>query len=103
VEIAGRLNSLLGEEACPNLVKGVWGKMVGGALPPFHTTQIRDISSDCPSKAPKLSEVGSIAEAQPPRSKFADGGHLKWTVHSEAKQNDNPGAQRSLSIPHLHV
>jgi hypothetical protein len=74
-----------------------------GALPPFHTTQIRDISSDCPSKAPKLSEVGSIAEAQPPRSKFADGGHLKWTVHSEAKQNDNPGAQRSLSIPHLHV
>jgi hypothetical protein len=37
------------------------------------------------------------------RPTFADGGHLKWRVRSEAKQHDNPGAQRSHSIPHLHV
>ncbi len=30
VEIAGRLNALLGEKAYPNQVKGVWGKMVAG-------------------------------------------------------------------------
>ncbi|MHC4041560.1 recombinase family protein [Bradyrhizobium sp. 23AC] len=30
VEIAGRLNALLGERAFPNRVKGVWGKMVAG-------------------------------------------------------------------------
>nr|WP_245324045.1 recombinase family protein [Bradyrhizobium stylosanthis] len=30
VEIAGRLNTLLGETAYPNHVKGVWGKMVAG-------------------------------------------------------------------------
>jgi site-specific DNA recombinase len=30
VEIAGRLNSLLGEQAYPNKVRGVWGKMVAG-------------------------------------------------------------------------
>ncbi len=30
VEIAGRLNALLGEKAYPNRVKGVWGKMVAG-------------------------------------------------------------------------
>ena len=30
VEIAGRLNALLGEMAYPNRVKGVWGKMVAG-------------------------------------------------------------------------
>jgi hypothetical protein len=28
VEIAGRLNPLLGEQAYPNKVRGVWGKMV---------------------------------------------------------------------------
>jgi site-specific DNA recombinase len=28
VEIAGRLNALLGEQAYPNKVRGVWGKMV---------------------------------------------------------------------------
>jgi hypothetical protein len=28
VEIVGRLNALLGEEAYPNKVRGVWGKMV---------------------------------------------------------------------------
>jgi len=28
VEIAGRLNTLLGREAYPNRVKGVWGKVV---------------------------------------------------------------------------
>ena len=31
VEIAGRLNALLGEQAFPNRVKGVWGKVVAGA------------------------------------------------------------------------
>jgi site-specific DNA recombinase len=31
VEIAGRLNALLGEKAYPNQVKGVWGKVVAGA------------------------------------------------------------------------
>ena len=31
VEIAGRLNALLGQEAYPNRVKGVWGKVVAGA------------------------------------------------------------------------
>ena len=31
VEIAGRLNALLGEKAYPNHVKGVWGKVVAGA------------------------------------------------------------------------
>src|ERR1700730_881390 len=31
------------------------------------------------------------------------GGRLKWRVRSEPKQHDNPGAQRSHSIPHLHV
>ncbi len=30
VEIAGRLNALLGEAAYPNRVTGVWGKMVAG-------------------------------------------------------------------------
>ena len=30
VEIAGRLNALLGQEAYPNRVKGVWGKVVAG-------------------------------------------------------------------------
>ncbi|WP_440265173.1 recombinase family protein [Bradyrhizobium ottawaense] len=30
VEIAGRLNALLGEKAYPNKVKGVWGKVVAG-------------------------------------------------------------------------
>jgi hypothetical protein len=30
VEIAGRLNGLLGEKAYPNHVKGVWGKVVAG-------------------------------------------------------------------------
>ncbi|WP_407152665.1 recombinase family protein [Bradyrhizobium sp. ORS 86] len=30
VDIAGRLNALLGEEAYPNHVKGVWGKVVAG-------------------------------------------------------------------------
>jgi len=32
VEIAGRLNALLGQEAYPNRVKGVWGKLVAGGL-----------------------------------------------------------------------
>src|SRR6266852_5722023 len=39
----------------------------------------------------------------PSRPTFADGGHLKWRVRSEAKRHDNPGIQRSHSIPHLHV
>jgi hypothetical protein len=30
IEIAGRLNALLGEQAYPNNVRGVWGKMVAG-------------------------------------------------------------------------
>ena len=30
VEIAGRLNALLGEQAYPNKVRGVWGKVVAG-------------------------------------------------------------------------
>src|SRR6202051_4507326 len=30
VEIAGRLNALLGAQAYPNKVRGVWGKMVAG-------------------------------------------------------------------------
>ncbi|WP_315714179.1 MULTISPECIES: hypothetical protein [unclassified Bradyrhizobium] len=30
VEIAGRLNSLIGGEAYPSRVKGVWGKVVAG-------------------------------------------------------------------------
>jgi site-specific DNA recombinase len=38
VEIVGRLNALLGEEAYPNKVRGVWGKMVAeeGLEPPTH-------------------------------------------------------------------
>jgi site-specific DNA recombinase len=38
VEIAGRLNALLGERAYPNKVRGVWGKMVAeeGFEPPTH-------------------------------------------------------------------
>ena len=31
IEIAGRLNALLGEQAYPNKVRGVWGKVVAGA------------------------------------------------------------------------
>ncbi len=36
VEISGRLTALLGEQAFPNRVKGVWGKMVAeeGFEPP---------------------------------------------------------------------
>ncbi len=36
VEIAGRLTALLGKQAYPNGVKGVWGKMVAeeGLEPP---------------------------------------------------------------------
>ena len=30
IEIVGRLNALLGEQAYPNKVRGVWGKMVAG-------------------------------------------------------------------------
>jgi len=30
VQVAGRLNALLGEEAYPNRVKAVWGKVVAG-------------------------------------------------------------------------
>ena len=30
IEITGRLNALLGEQAYPNKVRGVWGKMVAG-------------------------------------------------------------------------
>jgi site-specific DNA recombinase len=30
IEIVGRLNALLGEQAYPNTVRGVWGKMVAG-------------------------------------------------------------------------
>jgi site-specific DNA recombinase len=30
VEIAGRLNALLGEKAYPSRVRGVWGKLVAG-------------------------------------------------------------------------
>jgi site-specific DNA recombinase len=30
VEIAGHLNALLGEQAYPNKVRGVWGSMVAG-------------------------------------------------------------------------
>src|SRR5712691_2895320 len=37
------------------------------------------------------------------RPTFADGGHLKLRACSEAKHHDNPGAQVSHSIPHLHV
>jgi hypothetical protein len=44
VEIAGRLNALLGEKAYPNQVKGVWGKLVAGGrftrfpLPPRNSS-----------------------------------------------------------------
>ena len=36
VEVAGRLNALLGEQACPHNVQEVWGKMVAreGLEPP---------------------------------------------------------------------
>ncbi|OKO80297.1 hypothetical protein AC629_27670 [Bradyrhizobium sp. NAS80.1] len=52
VEIAGRLNALLGEKAYPNQVKGVWGKMVAGERlePPtpffFLTANGRDIDGE---------------------------------------------------------
>ena len=38
VEISGRLNALLGEQAYPNKVRGVWGKVVAeeGFEPPTH-------------------------------------------------------------------
>ena len=38
VEVTGRLNALLGEQAYPNKVRGVWGKMVAeeGFEPPTH-------------------------------------------------------------------
>jgi hypothetical protein len=36
VEIAGRLNALLGEKAYPNQVKGVWGKLVAGGGGAIH-------------------------------------------------------------------
>ncbi len=37
VEITGRLNALLGEQAFPNRVRGVWGKMVAeGGFQPRH-------------------------------------------------------------------
>ena len=49
VEIAGRLNALLGENAYPNKVRGVWGKVVAGERfirsPP-------SISAFSPSAAP---------------------------------------------------
>jgi len=41
VEIAGRLNALLGENAYPNKVRGVWGKVVAGdrytAIPTYDS------------------------------------------------------------------
>jgi len=38
VEIAGRLNALLGEQAHPDKARGVWGKLVAeeGFEPPTH-------------------------------------------------------------------
>jgi hypothetical protein len=39
----------------------------------------------------------------PSRPTFADGGHLKRRVRSEAKRHDNPGTQRSHSLHHLHA
>ena len=38
VVIAGQLNTLLGEDAFPNRVKGSWGKLVAeeGLEPPTH-------------------------------------------------------------------
>ena len=45
VEIAARLNALLGQEAYPNRVKGVWGKVVAGER--YHPSE-----SGGPSAAP---------------------------------------------------
>src|SRR6185437_15528189 len=42
VEIAGRLNALLGEQAYPNQVKGVWGKVVAGGR--YRQSQSDDAS-----------------------------------------------------------
>jgi len=39
VEITGRLNALLGEQAYPNRVRGVWGKMVAEEDTSNVTTQ----------------------------------------------------------------
>lgn len=45
VEIAGRLNELLGEKAYPNGVRGVWGKDgSGGPLPPFPRPDIPQLT-----------------------------------------------------------
>jgi hypothetical protein len=53
VEIAGRLNALLGENAYPNKVRGVWGKVVAGeryGLNPRHDRLVFPI--DCIGKSP---------------------------------------------------
>src|SRR6266581_4567883 len=39
----------------------------------------------------------------PSRPTFADGGHLKCRVRSEAKRHDSPGAQPSNSISFDHM
>ncbi|MFB9269261.1 recombinase family protein [Bradyrhizobium erythrophlei] len=80
VEIAGRLNALLGEKAYPNHVKGVWGKVVAGE---GLATTDTDIRSSWPSEvdrpcAPNAVNIFStqdtrlgLCDAVPRRSDFS--------------------------------
>ncbi|MHC2242291.1 hypothetical protein [Bradyrhizobium elkanii] len=82
VEIAGRLNALLGEKAYPNRVKGVWGKIVGGERyqPTLHLFSVRPPKPrDADAAAPTI-EIGSSAKVPCPAKihvvhvRLSDGG-----------------------------
>jgi hypothetical protein len=63
VEIAGRLNALLGEQAFPNRVRGVWGKMVAeeGFEPPTHRLRIGwPNDPGCSERESSISRASSV-------------------------------------------
>jgi hypothetical protein len=54
VEIAGRLNALIGEEAYPNRVKGVWGKVVAGGDSRVPPSSVRTVHRHPEGKKSRL-------------------------------------------------
>ena len=73
VEIAGRLKALLGENAYPNKVRGVWGKVVAGErfirLPP----SISAFSRSAASLAEATRRLAGYAHNYPGLRRFAGG------------------------------
>ena len=68
--MAGRLNALLGEQAYPNKVRGVWGKLVAGeryiALP-IVTARCVHLDNDPLRRASNQLAIGSHKDAMAQR------------------------------------